>query len=69
MTVRPDGTHLTDLLKHHQWMYVNTLSGLPEPAQWSPDGSRLLFLATQAYGAYSSVFSIRPNGRHLTRLG
>jgi WD40-like Beta Propeller Repeat len=69
MTVRPDGTHLTDLLKHHQWMYVNTLSGLPEPAQWSPDGSRLLFLATQAYGADTSVFTIRPNGHHLTRLG
>jgi hypothetical protein len=69
MTVRPDGTHLTDLLKHHQWMYVNTLSGLPEPAQWSPDCSRLLFLATQAYGADTSLFTIRPNGHHLTRLG
>jgi len=71
MTVRPDGTHLIDLLKHQQWMYVNVLgnSGLHEPAQWSPDGSRLLFLATQAYGAGTSVFTIRPNGHHLTRLG
>jgi hypothetical protein len=50
-------------------MYINDLYGFPEPAQWSPDGSRLLFLANQAHGAAASVFTIRPNGHHLTQLG
>jgi dipeptidyl aminopeptidase/acylaminoacyl peptidase len=72
MTVRPDGTHLRNPLKGRQLHYVNSYYGLPEPAQWSPDGSRLLLLAT--YGtAYQTasvgVWTIRPNGHNLTRLG
>lgn len=68
MTVRPDGTHLTDPLNHRPLTYVNNFSGLPEPLQWSPDGSRLLFLA-HAGAPTAHVYTIRPNGDDLVRLG
>jgi Tol biopolymer transport system component len=68
-TVRPDGTHLTDLLKRRLWTYVGNYGGEPVP-QWSPDGSRLLVLASQAPpDASTFVFTIRPNGHGLTWLG
>jgi WD40-like Beta Propeller Repeat len=75
MTVRPDGTHLKDLLSHRPLTYVNNSGGLPEPAQWSPDGTRLLFLAHAGAAAVGvstepvHVWTIRPNGHGLTRLG
>ena len=75
LTVRPDGTHLTDPLKGHGLTYVNDPQGLPEPAQWSPNGSRLLFLAHTGPPATGEVtptvhvWTIRPNGHDLTRLG
>jgi Tol biopolymer transport system component len=68
LTVRPDGTHRTDLLKGRTWAWVGDYKGEPVP-QWSPDGSRLLILASQAYTATTHVFTIRPNGHSLTRLG
>jgi Tol biopolymer transport system component len=67
-TVRRDGTRRTDLLKGRIWGFVGGYEGERVP-QWSPDGSRLLVLASQAYGATTSVFTIRPNGHDLTRLG
>lgn len=66
-TVRPNGTHRTDLLKGGRFADVQ---GTP---QWSPDGSRLLFSAPRllpgGIGVTSYVWTIRPDGRGLTRLG
>jgi len=59
MTVRPDGTHLTNLLKGRRHLLAGS-------AQWSPDGSRLLFVAGPFSFAYH-VWTVRPNGRDLTR--
>ena len=75
MTVRPDGTHLTDPLHNRRLTYVNNVGGEPAPAQWSPDGARLLFLAHAGPPAVGvnhrilHVWSLRADGRHLTRLG
>lgn len=67
MTAGPNGTHRTDLLKRGRFADVQ---GTP---QWSPDGSRLLFVAPRLFpggtGKISYVWTIRPNGRGLTRLG
>lgn len=64
MTVRPDGVDRTDLLRGRAVTYVE--NQLPGP-QWSPDGLRLLFLA---YGrSYVRVWTIRPDGSHLVRIG
>jgi Tol biopolymer transport system component len=75
MTVRPDGTHLTDLLQGRGLQYVWRTGGItlgptlaPFP-QWSPDSSRLLFLASDGSGRPTHVWTIRRNGRGLTRLG
>jgi len=64
MTVRPDGTHLTNLLAHRRLAY----DGNERVPQWSPDGSRLLILASRVTG-YDGVWTVRPNGHDLTRLG
>lgn len=75
MTVSLDGTHLRDPLAGRALTYVNSFAGLREPAQWSPDGSRLLFLAHAGAPAAGEshrpvhVWTVRPNGRDLTRLG
>ena len=75
LTVRPDGTHLADPLSGRRLTYVNNSGGLPEPVQWSPDGSRLLFVAhpgAPATGVSTQpvhVWTIQPNGHDLTRLG
>jgi Tol biopolymer transport system component len=75
VTVRPDGTHLTNLLNARPLTYVNWSESGPEPAQWSPDGSRLLFLAHAGAAAAGvshrtvHVWTIRPNGHGLIRLG
>ena len=66
-TVRPDGTHRTNLLKGRIWAFIGGYKGERVP-QWSPDGSRLLVLASQD-GATSYVFTVRPNGHGLTPLG
>jgi len=69
MTVRPDGTHLTNLLKGRHLAYSLDIYG--NGPQWSPDGSRLLFVASRIiYGGPSSIYhvwTVRPNGRDLTR--
>jgi Tol biopolymer transport system component len=66
-TVRPDGTHLTDLLEDRPLTYLpRQQEGGP---QWSPDGSRLLILAQAPGHRTVRVWSIRANGSHLTRLG
>jgi WD40 repeat protein len=65
LAVKPDGTHLTDLLKRHRLAYIGRGKG-EDGAQWSPDGSRLLFVA---YGLDYHVWTIRPNGRDLIRRG
>ncbi|HET8558760.1 MAG TPA: hypothetical protein VF094_01395 [Gaiellaceae bacterium] len=69
LTVRPDGTHLTDLLSDRPLRYVNRLFGLPEPAQWSPDGSRLVFVAHRVGQQATHVWTVRPNGHDLIRRG
>jgi Tol biopolymer transport system component len=69
MTVSPDGTHLTNLLNDRPLAYRGYYSrGEPTP-QWSPDGSRLLFLAHGIGHRTVHVWTIRPNGHNLTRLG
>jgi Tol biopolymer transport system component len=68
MTVKPDGTDLTNPLSEHRLTPFSYYEGEPKP-QWSPDGSRLLFLA-QRFGHRSiHVWTIRPDGHDLTRLG
>ena len=67
-TVRPDGTRLTDLLKDRPLAYV-TQSETEGGPQWSPDGSRLLLLAHRIGYRAVHVWTVRPNGAHLTRLG
>ena len=62
MTVRPDGTHRTNLFKGRHLLYAG---GTP---QWSPDGSRLLFVAGASTFS-NHVWTVRPNGRNLTRRG
>jgi WD40-like Beta Propeller Repeat len=64
MTVRPDGTDLTDLLHDRPLTYASR-----EEPQWSPDGSRLLFVARGESHRASHVWTIRPDGRDLTRVG
>jgi Tol biopolymer transport system component len=67
MTVSPDGTHLTDLLKGRPLAYVWHF-GLAGP-QWSPDGSRLLFLAHRISHRTVHVWTVRADGHDLTQLG
>lgn len=63
VTVRPDGTHLTDLLKGlHAPTYV-LRGGRP---QWSPDGSRLAFVAAGLQADH--LWTIRPDGSGLARI-
>jgi hypothetical protein len=59
MTVRPDGTQSTDVLKGRHLGYVD--DGAP---RWSPDGSLLAFTA---YGLADNVWTVRPTGRDLIR--
>jgi Tol biopolymer transport system component len=68
-TVRPDGTHATDLLNGRPLTYVSDAEVAEASPQWSPDGSRLLFLARATGHRAVHVWTIRPNGRDLTRLG
>jgi Tol biopolymer transport system component len=65
MTVNPDGTHLTNLLKDGALRFVWHWD---EP-QWSPDGSRLLFLGQGQGHRTAHVWTVRPDGRDLTRIG
>lgn len=70
-TVKPDGTHLTDLLKDRP-LALPSLAFLGTEAwaaQWSPDGSRLLFLAHRIGYRSDHVWTIRPDGQNLTRIG
>jgi hypothetical protein len=62
MTVRPDGTHLTNPLLHHRLTYEGD-------AQWSPRASRLVFLASRPRLQVVHVWAIRANGPNLTRIG
>jgi Tol biopolymer transport system component len=70
MTVSPDGTDLTDLLNGQRLTYTGYYSpGLGGVPQWSPNGSRLLFLSRTVSDRTIHVWTIRPNGHDLTRLG
>ena len=68
MTVRPDGTHMTNLLKDRRLTYVSDGRSEGGP-QWSPDGSRLVFLAHAVGRRTVHVWTIRADGSALTRLG
>ena len=66
-TVKPDGTDYTDLLGSRKLNYDQEFfAGGP---RWSPDGSRLLFLAQRPLGGIDHVFTVRADGSHLTRVG
>jgi hypothetical protein len=62
MTVRPDGTHLTNLLQHRRLTHVGY-------GQRAPNGSRLVFLASRPRLQIVHVWTIRANGHDLTRIG
>ena len=66
VTVKPDGTRRTDLLRGRRLGYVQ--DGVDDQPQWSPDGSRLLFAAS-GVGGGDRVFTVRADGSHLTRFG
>jgi WD40-like Beta Propeller Repeat len=69
MTVRPDGTHATNLLKGRTLTYDDAGPNAGGP-QWSPDGSRLVFQASNyKRGPVDHVWTIRANGHDLTRIG
>lgn len=68
VTVRPDGTHVTNLLKGRALAYdvYGPNAGGP---QWSPDGKRLVFQAIKRGRRADTVWTIRATGRDLTRIG
>lgn len=72
VTVRPDGTHRTDLLGARRLTYASE-ADFDLPAEraplWSPDGSRLVFPASRVGHRTIHVWTIRPNGHDLVRLG
>ncbi len=66
-TVKPDGTDATSLLDGHNLVYDQEFfAGGP---RWSPDGSRLLFLAQRPLSGIDHVFTVRADGGHLIRRG
>jgi Tol biopolymer transport system component len=65
MTVSPDGTHLTDLLEDRPLTFVWHF----DVPRWSPDGTRLVFLAQRVGHRTAHVWTIRADGSHLTRIG
>jgi hypothetical protein len=65
MTVSPDGSHLTDLLQGRRLQFVWHW----DQPQWSPGGSRLLFLARGRGHRTAHVWTVQPDGRALTRIG
>jgi Tol biopolymer transport system component len=68
VTVRPDATHVTHLLKGRALEYdvYGPNAGGP---QWSPDGSRLVFQAIKPGQPVDHIWTIRANGHDLTRIG
>jgi dipeptidyl aminopeptidase/acylaminoacyl peptidase len=62
MTVGPDGSHLTDVLESRPLAFGGG-------AQWSPDGSRLVFLAHKVGYRTVHVWTVRADGSNLTRIG
>jgi Tol biopolymer transport system component len=64
-TVKPDGTDYTDLLGSRKLVYDQVASG--GPPRWSPDGSRLLFMAELPLSDVDHVWTVRADGSHLTR--
>jgi Tol biopolymer transport system component len=66
-TVRPDGTHLTDLLSRHRGLTL--VSSYPSGPQWSPDGTRIVFAASGYIQPTVHIWTIRANGHNLTRIG
>jgi WD40 repeat protein len=61
MTASPDGTHSMNVLEDRPLVFA----GAP---QWSPDGSRLLFLGHKVGYRAVHVWTIRADGSHLTRI-
>jgi WD40-like Beta Propeller Repeat len=68
VTVRPDGRNRADVLKHHPVTY-STLFATDGGPQWSPDSSRLVFLAHATGHRPIHVWTIRASGHRLTRIG
>jgi Tol biopolymer transport system component len=64
-TVKPDGTDSSDLLSGRNLAYDQAFFGIGP--RWSPDGSRLLFLAQRPLSDIAHVWTVRADGSHLTR--
>jgi Tol biopolymer transport system component len=70
MTISPDATNPTDLLEGHPLAYGGEgLFAYFDRFQWSPDGSRLLFVAHRISHRPTHIWTIRPDGHDLTRIG
>ncbi len=63
MTVGRDGSHPTDAVHYHRRPFRYADVGSP---RWSPDGSRLAFTSV---GTTDHVWTVRLNGRNLSRRG
>jgi WD40-like Beta Propeller Repeat len=61
MTASPNGSHPRNVLEDRPLVFAGA-------AQWSPDGSRLLFLAHKVGYRAVHVWTVRADGSHLTRI-
>jgi Tol biopolymer transport system component len=64
--MKPDGSDSTDLLSGRKLDYDQGFLGAGGP-RWSPDGSRLLFLAERPFSNIAHIWTVQADGSHLTR--
>jgi Tol biopolymer transport system component len=60
------GSDSTDLLSGRKLDYDQGFLGAGGP-RWSPDGSRLLFLAERPFSNIAHIWTVQADGSHLTR--
>jgi Tol biopolymer transport system component len=65
-TVKSDGSDSTDLLSGRKLDYDQGFLGAGGP-RWSPDGSRLLFLAERPFSNIAHIWTVQADVSHLIR--